>query len=172
MTPQDRVIPKGFRRAAQGWPGGVARFARWRRAYPGYRPTPHAVNPERVAAVRGVVPCACSITTPTPGGHAMSQSLSAIFIHATWSTKERAPFLGDASHRARMHEYLGGASNTLGCSPIIVGGIDDHVHVLARVARTESVADWVKEMKRVSSAWAKDLDPALRRFQWQAGYGA
>ena len=102
----------------------------------------------------------------------MPQSLSAIFIHSTWSTKERHPFLRDATLRARTHEYLGGVSNQLGCPPIIVGGVEDHVHVLARFARTGSVADWIKEMKRVSSTWIKDLDPSVSKFQWQAGYGA
>ncbi|NUM56948.1 MAG: transposase [Candidatus Hydrogenedentes bacterium] len=102
----------------------------------------------------------------------MPQSHSAIFIHATWSTKERYPFLRDAGVRGRMCEYVGGVSGKLGCAPIIVGGVEDHVHILARVARTECVADWIKEMKRASSAWVKEADASVRKFQWQAGYGA
>ena len=102
----------------------------------------------------------------------MPQSLAAIYIHATWSTKERVPFLRDAGLRARMFEYIGGVSNNLDCTPIIVGGVEDHVHILARFARTTSTSDWIKEIKRGSSAWAKDIDPTTRKFQWQAGYGA
>ena len=70
-----------------------------------------------------------------------------------------------------MHEYLGGASNTLGCQPVIVGGVEDHVHVLAHVARTVSVSDWIKEIKRVSSIWVKGAEKSADKFQWQAGYG-
>ncbi|MDZ4859205.1 MAG: transposase [Candidatus Hydrogenedentes bacterium] len=102
----------------------------------------------------------------------MSQSLSAIYLHTTWSTKERFPFLRDAGLRAHMHEYIGGVSNNLGCTPIIVGGVEDHVHILARFARTTTTADWIKEMKRASSAWVKGIDTSARKFQWQAGYGA
>jgi REP element-mobilizing transposase RayT len=32
-------------------------------------------------------------------------------------------------------------------------------------------SDWVKEIKRVSSAWFKTRGPELARFAWQAGYG-
>lgn len=70
-----------------------------------------------------------------------------------------------------MHEYLGGASNALGCKPVIVGGVEDHVHVFAHIARTISVSDWIKEMKRVSSIWIKSVDSSAEKFQWQAGYG-
>ena len=51
-----------------------------------------------------------------------------------------------------MHAQLGGTSKTLNCPPIIVGGVDDHVHVLARLARTITIADWVKELKRLDVA--------------------
>jgi putative transposase len=37
---------------------------------------------------------------------------------------------------------------------------------------TITVAEWVKELKRVSSQWAKTQSEALHAFQWQAGYGA
>jgi REP element-mobilizing transposase RayT len=53
-----------------------------------------------------------------------------------------------------------------------VGGVEDHVHLLCRQARTISLAEWVKELKRVSSIWVKKQDAKLRAFQWQAGYGA
>ena len=68
-----------------------------------------------------------------------------------------------------MHRYLAAVSARLECPVVRVGGTEDHVHVLARQAQTISLADWVKELKRVSSLWAKSQDLAL--FQWQAGYG-
>jgi REP-associated tyrosine transposase len=102
----------------------------------------------------------------------MAQSLSNVLVHIVFSTKERRSFLGDASHRAAVHGYLGAISVRLDCPVVRVGGVDDHVHILACQARTISVAEWVKELKRASSQWAKTQDAALRSFQWQAGYGA
>jgi putative transposase len=58
------------------------------------------------------------------------------------------------------------------CETLIVNGVEDHVHSLFALSRTNSIADVVKEIKRTSSAWAKELSPTLAKFQWQAGYGA
>jgi putative transposase len=102
----------------------------------------------------------------------MPQSLSAVHIHLVFSTKGREPFLRNAQLRKEMHAYLGGISKELYCPPVIVGGTEDHVHLLCRLARTISQADWVKEIKRVSSIWVKQKDPASADFAWQGGYGA
>ena len=102
----------------------------------------------------------------------MAQSLSNLLVHLIFSTKERRPFLADVKQRAAMHRYLGAVSARLECPVIGGGGVADHVHCLARHARTITVAEWVKELKRASSQWAKTQGAALRGFQWQAGYGA
>ena len=102
----------------------------------------------------------------------MPQSLSNLLIHLVFSTKKRRPFLRTGAHRAALQRYLGGVSARLDCPVVCVGGTADHVHCLARQARTVTVAEWVKELKRVSSHWAKTQDAALEAFQWQAGYAA
>ena len=66
---------------------------------------------------------------------------------------------------------LGGISNQHGCIPIQVGGVEDHVHILARQSRTITQSDWVKELKRASSIWIKDREPTMKDFSWQSGYG-
>ena len=101
----------------------------------------------------------------------MPQSLSAVFIHLVYSTKERRPFLKDETIRVSARRYLGGISKKLGCAPIITGGVEDHVHMLARFGRTISQAEWVKELKRVSSVWLKK-EHRIRQFEWQGGYAA
>ena len=99
----------------------------------------------------------------------MPQSLSAVYIHLVFSTKERRPFLRDETIRTSVHSYLGGISKQLGCAPIIAGGTDDHVHLLARFGRTITQAEWVKELKRVSNLWIKEQH-SIRNFEWQGGY--
>jgi len=99
----------------------------------------------------------------------MPQSLSAVYVHLVFSTKERRPFLRDNSIRESLHSYLGAISKQLGCAPIITGGAEDHVHQLARLGRTITQARWVKELKRVSSLWLKK-EHAVHGFEWQGGY--
>ena len=99
----------------------------------------------------------------------MPQSLSAVYLHVVFSTKERRPFLRDETVRTSLHAYLGGISKQLGCAPIIAGGVEDHVHLLARFGRTITQAEWVKELKRVSNLWLKK-EHEIRLFEWQGGY--
>ena len=101
----------------------------------------------------------------------MPQSLAAVYLHLVFSTKDRFPFLKDESLRRRLHEYLGGVTKTLGCPPLRVGGVEDHVHLLVRFGRTVSIADWVKEVKRVSSIWVHEQGQSHQAFHWQNGYG-
>ena len=101
----------------------------------------------------------------------MSKSLSEVYLHAVFSTKGRRRFLRETSLRQKMHAFLGGVSNRLGCPTIIVGGTDDHIHQLIKFGRTITQAEWIKEIKRASSGWIKQFGPRLRNFAWQAGYG-
>jgi putative transposase len=102
----------------------------------------------------------------------MAQSLSNCLVHLIFSTKARSPFLTDAADRAAMHRYLSAVSRQLDYPTIRVGGVADHVHCLARQSLPITVAEWVKELKRASSKWAKSQGTALHGFQWQAGYAA
>jgi putative transposase len=98
----------------------------------------------------------------------MPQSLSAVYIHLVFWTKHRRPFLHDKELRKDLHSFLGGSTKTLECPPILVGGVEDHVHLLARFGRTITQADWLKELKRVSNLWLKDQ--GISSFEWQGGY--
>ena len=100
----------------------------------------------------------------------MPQSLSAVYIHLVFSTKERRPFLRNPTIRAALHSYLGGVSKQLECPTLLVGGVEDHVHVLARLGRSITQADWVKEIKRVSTDWLQTKSPDYADFHWQGGY--
>ena len=100
----------------------------------------------------------------------MPPSLSAAYIHLVFSTKERRPFLRDKTVRDALHAQLGAISKTLDCPPLLVGGVEDHIHLLVRFARTITQAEWVKEMKRVSNLWIQQQGREYGDFQWQGGY--
>jgi REP element-mobilizing transposase RayT len=101
----------------------------------------------------------------------MPQSLAKILVHTVFSTKDRRPFLRERSLREELQRYLGGILTHLDCQPIIVGGVEDHVHLLSALSRTCDASEMVKEVKRGSSLWVKTKSPDLRNFAWQSGYG-
>jgi putative transposase len=102
----------------------------------------------------------------------MPQSLSCVYLHIIFSTKDRFPFLVDIGIRDEIHTYLGGIARNQECLPVLIGGVADHVHLLVGLGRTISQADLIKELKRSSSLWIKERFPALSKFAWQAGYAA
>jgi REP element-mobilizing transposase RayT len=102
----------------------------------------------------------------------MAQSLSQLYTHVVFSTKDRTGFLRNKKLRGEMHAYLVGTCNNLGSPSLIVGGVADHVHLLVRLSKNIAVATFVRELKRESSKWIKDKGPDLDKFHWQQGYGA
>jgi hypothetical protein len=63
-----------------------------------------------------------------------------------------------------------GDSKQLDCPPILVSGVEDCVHLLARFGRTVTQAEWVKELNRVSNLWLKERGRDYADFEWQGGY--
>jgi REP element-mobilizing transposase RayT len=102
----------------------------------------------------------------------MPQSLSNVLIHIVFSTKNRQPFLRKKESRDVMTGYLIGTLQNLNCPSLIVGVVEDHVHILCNLHRTISIAKLVEELKTSSSARIKTEGPQLRDFHWQNGYGA
>jgi REP-associated tyrosine transposase len=102
----------------------------------------------------------------------MPQSLAQIYVHVVFSTKGRRRYLQDRALRAELHAYLGGTCRNVECPSLVVGGVEDHVHLLCRLSKTCSVADLVRELKRESSKWLKTKSTELSDFHWQDGYGA
>ena len=102
----------------------------------------------------------------------MSQSLTQIYLHIVFSTKERRPFLQDPNIRGRMHAYLHGICEKQKSPSIVVGGVEDHVHIACRLGKTLDVAALIKALKHGSSVWIKSEFENQQSFHWQNGYGA
>jgi len=100
----------------------------------------------------------------------MPQSLSKVILHIIFSTKNREPWL-DPKLRPRLHAYLATICRDLGCDFVRVGGVADHVHIVATLPRIVSQAQLIEQIKKLSSKWTKTLDVRYRGFFWQRGYG-
>src|SRR6185436_14127212 len=101
----------------------------------------------------------------------MPQSLARVVLHVVFSTKNRVPFLKDPELRSRLHAYMAGVLQNVGCEPILINSVEDHVHILCNFTRTITVAQLVETAKTNPSKWMKDQGPAFRDFYWQGGYG-
>lgn len=93
-----------------------------------------------------------------------------LLYHVIFATKNREPVISP-EWRPRLHEYLGGAVRGLGGVPQGVGGVGDHVHLLLALKPTHCLSDFMRELKKSSSAWISETIP-LPSFRWQEGYAA
>ncbi len=54
--------------------------------------------------------------------------------------------------------------------PILINGVEDHVHILCVMSKNIALAKLVEEIKRHSSRWIKTKDSYYSQFAWQGGY--
>jgi len=100
----------------------------------------------------------------------MPQSLAHLAVHLVFSTKNREPIL-DAATLPKLHAYFVGVLKGLDCTPIQIGGVADHVHLLFALSRTRTIADMTRELKTNSTNWLHTQGARYNQFHWQAGYG-
>jgi REP element-mobilizing transposase RayT len=100
----------------------------------------------------------------------MSATYLSLHYHLVFSTKNREPLIAP-EWQARLHDYLGGTIRGLGGYPEGVGGVADHVHLLIGLRATHCLADVLRELKKVSSAWVHE-EIGRPQFAWQEGYAA
>ncbi|MEO8036573.1 MAG: transposase [Acidobacteriota bacterium] len=89
--------------------------------------------------------------------------------HIVFSTKQREHLI-ERPWRERLYEYFGGCIRTSGGVCLEIGGTANHIHILAGLRATLCVADFLRDIKRATSSWARET--TLPTFTWQEGYGA
>ncbi|WP_167608077.1 IS200/IS605 family transposase [Maribellus sediminis] len=100
----------------------------------------------------------------------MPQSLVLNYLHITFSTKNRQATI-NKNIQDELFRYLGGICNEHESKPVIVGGTNDHVHLLINLSRKIALMNLVEKLKSHSSKWIKTKNDGFGNFYWQRGYG-
>lgn len=100
----------------------------------------------------------------------MPQSLAKVIVHIVYSTKNRTPWLKDAKLRSELYAYNATILKNVDSPAIVIGGVEDHIHILALLSRKVAIMDVILQSKTETSKWIKKQGPRLQDFQWQAGY--
>ena len=99
----------------------------------------------------------------------MSQTLVKLYVHIIFSTKHRVPLI-TPSIQPRLHGYMTGIIQNTGSKLVRIGGIEDHVHMLVLLSKTQTLADLLQVTKKESSKWIKPFGQEFADFHWQDGY--
>ena len=96
---------------------------------------------------------------------------SELYVHLVWATFERAALIGHDIEQS-LWALIAAQCKKLGAIAFRVGGMPDHVHLLATYAPSLALSKLMGEVKGAGShAMTHTLAP-LRPFRWQEGYGA
>lgn len=99
----------------------------------------------------------------------MGQSLSQLYVHLTFGTKKRHPFISEHIE-PKLHSYVAGILRNTESPALKINSVSDHVHILFRLSKNYALAKVVEEVKKQSSKWLKEQ--GITGFTWQIGYGA
>jgi putative transposase len=101
----------------------------------------------------------------------MGHTYTNLIAHVVFSTKTRQPFI-TPSLRESLHPYLGGIVRNLKGTPLCIGGVEDHVHILAQFHASLSISEVVGKAKSGATNWMHENRSELSQFAWQTGYAA
>ena len=101
----------------------------------------------------------------------MANTYTNLLFHIVFSTKNRDACLGEEI-REPLFQYIGGVIRGEGGTLLEIGGVSDHVHLLARFKPTVAVSTMVRRIKTSSSKWMSQQPGAGFKFAWQTGCGA
>ena len=94
-----------------------------------------------------------------------------VYIHFVWATWDRLPIL-TSDMRERVFQAILAKVDALGCSVEAIGGVDDHMHMVVKMASTVTIADLVKNAKGSTSHLTTHAIAPGEFFKWQGSYGA
>ena len=101
----------------------------------------------------------------------MAGTFSQIYIQYVFAVKGRENLL-QKPWRDEVFKYMAGIIKGKNQKPIIVNGVEDHVHVFVGIKPSMAISDLVRDIKNNSSKFINEQNFIKRKFSWQEGYGA
>jgi len=99
----------------------------------------------------------------------MAQSLSQLYTHIVFSTKNHYPFIKPVIEK-ELYAYIGGTIKKSGGIPFMINGMENHIHIFSTLPRTVALSKFIEDIKRNSSRWIKTKGVEYKHFGWQNGY--
>ncbi|MCZ4695326.1 IS200/IS605 family transposase [Ancylomarina euxinus] len=101
----------------------------------------------------------------------MGQSISQLYVHLTFSTKDSKPYIQEI-WELKLYACLAEVLRKYNCPILTINSVSDHVHILFSLSKDHSLASVVNELKKKSVKWIRSIGKINRDFDWQDGYGA
>ena len=100
----------------------------------------------------------------------MSRNNLQLYVHLVFVTKYRDHLINDRVEN-QLHQFLWNKSVELNITPLMINGMQDHIHLLLKIPATITIASVVKNLKAPSSRYINEITKT-DYFEWSRGYGA
>lgn len=70
-----------------------------------------------------------------------------------------------------LYAYIGAVIKLSKSIPVILNGVENHIHVLCIMSKNISLSDLMEDIKWNSSRWIKTKGDHSEYFSWQSGIG-
>ncbi|SDY40888.1 IS200/IS605 family transposase [Hymenobacter psychrophilus] len=101
----------------------------------------------------------------------MSHVFQSLWVHVTWATKNRQPWL-TAKLKPLVFNQIRHIAEKDNIHLDFLNGIYDHVHCLLSLRTTDRLDLVMQQLKGKSAHWVNEQQLTDFTFGWQNGYGA
>jgi putative transposase len=101
----------------------------------------------------------------------MANTYTQIHLQFVFAPKFRASLI-HPDWEDELYQYITGIVQNNNHKLLSINGMPDHVHLLAGFRTTQSIGDFMQDVKAYSSGWINENKLTKSKFEWQSGYGA
>lgn len=101
----------------------------------------------------------------------MANTYTQIHIQFVMAVKYRHALISK-SWQSNLYKYITGIVQNKSHKMLAINGTADHIHILIGFRPTESIAQFMQDVKAYSSKWINEQKLMPGKFAWQSGYGA
>ena len=100
----------------------------------------------------------------------MANVYSQVYLQFVFTVKGRLNLINN-KHNDELQKYITGVVQNRKHKLIAINNVPDHMHLFVGFGNTQSHADFMEEVKAISSKFINEKHWINGRFEWQRGYG-
>ena len=101
----------------------------------------------------------------------MGNTYTQIHLQLIFAVQFRA-FVIQPDWEIELHKYITSIISENTHKPIIINGMEDHIHICLGMRPVQSLSELMKEIKANSSEWINRNKYQKGKFRWQEGFAA
>lgn len=100
----------------------------------------------------------------------MANTYSQVYLQFVFAVKGRQSLINH-QHNDELQKYITGIVQNRKQKMLSINNVPDHLHMLVGFGTIMSIADFIEEVKSISSKFINEKGWIQDKFEWQRGYG-